>query len=61
MYVMYVYKTTLMFTSVYTQIQTNKIVYPEDICLAKNSPLTFSDNSESLANLNQSKKRLTLH
>ena len=30
----------------------------EDICLAKNSPLTFSDNSESLATLNQSKKDL---
>ena len=29
---------------------------PEDVCLAKNSPLIFLHNSESFATLNRSKK-----
>ena len=30
---------------------------PEDVCLAKNSPLIFLHNSESFATLNRSKKK----
>ena len=49
------YKTTSRFTSCLY------LYLPEDFRLAKNSPISFSHNSESLATLNQSKKELTLH
>ena len=48
---MYVYKTTSSFTSAHNFFL--HLYFPKDIRLARKGPLTFSHNSESLANLNQ--------
>ena len=57
MYVIYVYKTTSGFTSAH-KYKLIRLNIPKEIRLAKNSPLTFSHNPESLATLSQSKKKI---
>ena len=63
MYVVYVYKITSKFTSArkYKLIKLLTFIFTQRYSRSKKQPINLSHNSESLATLNQSNKKLMLH